>query len=64
MSSAVCVFIRGTYENWEICAVMVILGDLTFLCGCGRLRAKIAITDEVFKDINDLVVYAFRRIRS
>jgi len=52
VSSAVGVFISGSYENWEICAVMVILGDLTFLCGCGRVRAKIAIRTGLSKGLS------------
>jgi hypothetical protein len=43
------VFISGPYKNWVNCAVMVILGDLTFFCGCGRLRAKIAIRTDIYK---------------
>jgi len=49
MSRGLRVFIRDSYRISEICAVMVISGVLTFLCGCGSLRAKITITDEVFK---------------
>ena len=51
------VFISGSYKNWEDCAVLVILGDLTFLCGCGSLRAKIAIRTDIYKGLNDTNKY-------
>ena len=45
------VFISGSYKNWEDCAVLVISEVLTFLRGCGRLRAKIAIRTRVSKGL-------------
>ena len=51
------VFISGSYKNWEDCAVLVISEVLTFLRGCGRLRAKIATTDDIYKGLNDTNKY-------
>jgi len=51
------VFISGSYENWEDCADLVISEVLTFLCGCGRLRAKIAIRTDIYKGLNDTNKY-------
>jgi hypothetical protein len=50
------VFISGSYKNWEFCAVMVILGVLTFLRGCGRLRAKIAIKTDISKGLSFSII--------
>ena len=57
MSSVLGVFISGSYKNWEFCAVMVILGVLTFSRLCVRVRAKIAIRTGVSKGLNDTNKY-------
>jgi hypothetical protein len=46
------VFISGPYKIWEDCADLVISEVLTFLCGCGSLRAKIAIRTELSKGLS------------
>ena len=46
------VFISGPYKNWEDCADLVISEVLTFLRGCGRLRAKIAIRTGLSKGLS------------
>jgi len=46
------VFISGSYKNWEDCVVLVISEVLTFLRGCGRLRAKIAIRTGLSKGLS------------
>ncbi len=51
------VFISGSYKNWEDCAVLVISEVLTFLRGCGRLRAKIAIRTDIIRGLNDTNKY-------
>ena len=51
------VFISGSYRISEFCAVMVILGDLTFLCGCGSLRAKITRSQHIKKGLYDTNKY-------
>ena len=51
------VFISGPYKNWEDCAVLVISEVLTFLRGCGRLRAKIAIRTDIIRGLNDTNKY-------
>ena len=45
------VFISGGDDLRGLCAVLVISEVLTFLRGCGRLRAKIAIRVKVSKGI-------------
>ena len=51
------VFISESYRISEFCAVMVILGDLTFLCGCGSLRAKITRSQHIKKGLYDTNKY-------
>ena len=51
------VFISGPYKNWEDCAVLVISEVLTFLRGCGRLRAKITRSQHIKKGLNDTNKY-------
>jgi hypothetical protein len=57
VSSVLGVFISGPYKNWEDCGDLVISEVLTFLRGCGRLRAKIAIRTDISKGLNDTNKY-------
>jgi hypothetical protein len=51
------VFISGSYVCEGLGGVSVILGDLTFLCGCGSLRAKITRSQHIKKGLNDTNKY-------
>ena len=51
------VFISGSYKIWEDCGDLVILGVLTFLCGCGSLQAKITRSQHIKKSLNDTNKY-------
>ena len=57
MSRVLGVFISGCDIWGDLAGFRLYSGDLTFLRGCGRLRAKIAIRTDIYKGLNDTNKY-------